>query len=136
MFENRVLRRVFGPKRDEVTGEWRKLHNEELNDLYSSQHTCTVRVIESRRMRWARHIARMGDKRDVYRDLVGKPERKRPLGRPRRRWEDNIKMDLQEVGCGGMDWIELARARDKWRALVNAVMNLQVPLYEENFLTS
>jgi hypothetical protein len=96
VFENRVLRRVFGPKRDEMTGEWRKLHNEELNDLYSSPNS--VRVVKSRRMRWVGHVARMGENRDVYRVLVGKPEGKRPLGRPRRRWEDNIKMDLLEVG--------------------------------------
>ena len=95
MFENRVLRRIFGPKRDGVTGEWRKLHNEELNDLYCSPNI--VRVIKRRRMRWAGHVARMGDRRGVYRVLVGKPEGKRPLGRPRRRWEDNIKMDLQQV---------------------------------------
>ena len=92
VFENRVLRRVFGPKRDEVTGEWRKLHNEELNDRYSSPNI--VRVIKPRRIRWAGHVARMGEGRGVYRVLVGKPEGKRPLGRPRRRWEDNIKMDL------------------------------------------
>jgi len=98
VFENRVLRRVFGPKRDEVTGKWRKLHNEELNDLYSLPNI--VRVVKSRRMRWAGHVARMGEGRGVYRVLVGKPERKRSLGRPRRRWEDNIKMDLQEVGEG------------------------------------
>ena len=125
MSENRVLRRIFGPKRDEVTGEWRKLHNEELNDLYCSPNI--VRVIKSRRMRWEGHVARMGERRGVYRVLVGKPEGKRPLGRPRRRWEDNIKMDLQEVGYGGMDWIELAQDRDMWRALVNAVMKLWVP---------
>jgi len=95
VFENRVLRRIFGPKRDEVTAEWRKLHNEELNDLYCSQNI--VRVIKSRRMRWAGHVARIGEGKDVYRVLVGKPEGKRPLGRPRHRWEDNIKMDLQEV---------------------------------------
>jgi len=106
VFENRVLRRICEPKREEVTGEWRKLHNEELNDLYSS--TNIVRVIKSRKMRWAGHVARMGEKRGLYRVLVGKPEGKRPLGRPRRRWDDNIKMDLQEVGCGGMDWIEPA----------------------------
>ena len=103
MFENRVLRRILGPRRDKVTGEWRKLQNEELNDLYSSPNI--VRVITSRRMRWAGHVARMGERRSIYRVLVGKLEGKRPLGRTRRIWEDNIKMDLQEVGCGGMDWI-------------------------------
>jgi hypothetical protein len=92
VFENRVFRRVFGPKRDEVTGEWRKLHNEELNDLYSLPNI--VRVVKSRQMRWAGHVARMGKDRSVHRVLVGKSEGKRPLGRPRRRWEDNIKMDL------------------------------------------
>jgi hypothetical protein len=124
VFENRVLRRIFGPKRDEVTGEWRKLHNEELNGLYSVPNI--VRVIKSRRMRWARQIARMGEGRGVHRVLVGKPEGKRPLRRPRHRWEDNIKMDLQEVGYGCMDWIELAQDRHGWQVLVNAVMNLQV----------
>ena len=122
VLENRVLRRILGPKGDEVTGEWRKLHNEELNDLYCSPNT--MRMIKSR-MRWAVHVARM-ERGEVYRVLVGKPERKRPLGRHRRRWEDNIKMDLQEVGCGNMDWIELAQDRDRWRAFVNAVMNLRV----------
>jgi hypothetical protein len=95
VFENRVLRIVFGPKRDEVTGEWRKLHNEELNDLYSLPNI--VRVVKSRQMRWAGHVAHIGEDRGVYRVLVGKPEGKRPLGRPRHRWADNIKMDLQEV---------------------------------------
>jgi len=99
-----------------VTREWRKLHNEELNDLYSSP-SC-VRVIKSRRMRWVGHVARMGERRGVNRVLVGKPEGKRPLGRHRRRWEDNIKMDLQELGCGVMDWMELAEDRDTWQALV------------------
>ena len=123
VFENRMLRRIFGPKRDEATREWRKLHNEELNDLYSSPNI--VRVIKSRRIWWAEHVARMGKKRFVYRVLVGKPEGKRPLGRPRRRWVDNIRMDLQEVGCGYMDWIGLAQDRDRRRAVVNAVMNLR-----------
>ena len=101
VFENKVLRRIFRPKRDEVTGEWRRLHNEELNDLYSSPNI--VRVIKSRRMRWAGHVACMDDERGLYRILVGKPEGKRPMGRPRCRWVDNIRMDLQEVGCGYMD---------------------------------
>ena len=125
VFENMVLRRIFGPRRDEVMGEWRRLHNEELNDLYSSPNI--VRVIKSRRMRWAGHVARMGEGRGVYRVLVGKPDGKRPLGRPRRRWVDNIRMDLLEVGCGYMDWIGLAQGRDRWRTLVSAVMNLRVP---------
>ena len=125
MFENRVLRKIFGPRRDEVTGEWRILHNEELNDLYSSPNI--VRVIKSRRMRWAGHVARMGEKSGVYRVLLGKPEGRRPLGRPRRRWAENIRMELQEVGCVYMDWIGLAQDRDRWRTLVSAVMNLRVP---------
>jgi len=120
-----VLRRIFGPKRDYVTGEWRKLHNEELNDLYFSPNT--GRVMKSRRMRCARHVVGTGERRGVYRLLLGKRDGKRPLGRPERRWEDNIKMDLREVGCGGMDWIELAQDRDRWWTLVNAVMNLRVP---------
>jgi hypothetical protein len=107
--------------RDEVTGGWRKLHNEELRDLYSSPSI--IRIMKSRRMRWAGHVARMGGKRNAYRLLVGK----RPLGRPRRRWADNIKIDLLKIGWGGVDWIGLAQDRDKWRALVNAVMNLRVP---------
>ena len=123
-FENRVLRRIFGPKRGEVMGEWRKPYNEELNDLYSQPNI--VQVINSR-MRWVGHAAHMGERRGVYRVLVGKPKGKRPFERPRHRWEDNIKADLQEVGCGGMDWIELAQDRYRWWALVNAVMNLWVP---------
>jgi hypothetical protein len=105
-----------------------------LNDLDCAPNI--VRVIKSRRMRWAGHVAHMGERRDVYRVLVGKPEGKRPLGRPRRGWEDNIKMDLQEVGCGGVDWIELAQGRERWQTLVTAVMNLRVPLNAGNFLTS
>ena len=124
VFENMVLR-IFGPRRNEVTGEWRRLHNEELNDLYSSPNI--VRVIKSRRMTWAGHEARMGEELGVYRVLLGKPEGRRPLGRPRRRWVDNSGMDPQEVGCGYMDWIGLVQDRDRWRTLVSAVMNLLVP---------
>jgi hypothetical protein len=119
-FENRVLRRILGPKRDEVTGDWRKLHNEELHKLYSSPNI--IRMIKSRRMRWEGHVARMGDT-----ILVGKPERKRPLGRQRRGWVDIIKMDLREIGWDGMDWIDVAQDRDQWRALMIMVMNLRVP---------
>jgi hypothetical protein len=111
-------------KRDEVTGEWIRLHNEKLNDLHSS--TNNLRVIKSRRMRWAGHVAYMGERRGVHRVLVGKYEGMRPPGRPRSRWENNIKTNLQEVGCGGVDWIELVQDRDRWRALVNAVMNLRI----------
>jgi hypothetical protein len=125
VFENRVLRRIFGLKRDEVTGEWRKLHNEELRDLYSSPSI--IRIIKSRRMRWAGHVVRMGEKRNAYRLLVGKSEGKGPLGRPRCRWVDNIRMDLGEVGWGDVDWIGLAKERNRWRALVNSVLNLRVP---------
>ena len=107
VFENRVLRSMFVPKRDEAKGEWRKLRNEEINELNCSPNI--FRVIKSRIMRWAGHVARMGEGRGVYRVLVGKPEGKRPLERPRHRWEDNIKMDLQEVGCGVMDWIEVVQ---------------------------
>jgi hypothetical protein len=125
VFENKVLKRIFGPKRDEVTGRWRKLHNEELRDLYPSPSI--IRIMKSRRMRWAGHVARMGEKRNAYRLLVGKAEGKRPLERSRCRWVDNIKLDLLGIGWGGVDWIGLAQDRDKWRALVNAVMNLRVP---------
>jgi hypothetical protein len=118
------VRRIFGPKRDEVTGEWRKLHNEELHNLYSSPDI--IRQVKSRGMRWAGHVARMGEKRKVYKVLVGKPEGKRPLGRPRRRWEDGIRMDLGETDLGGVDWIRLAQNRDWWRAVVSAVMNPRV----------
>jgi len=125
VFEKGVLRRIFGSKKDEVTGEWRKLHNEELNDMYCSSNI--FRVIKWRRIRWAGHIEHMGQIKGVYRILVGRSEGKSTLGRPRRIWENNIKMDLQEVGCGGMDWIELAQDRGRWRALVNAVMNRRIP---------
>jgi len=110
VLENMVLRRIFGPRRDEVTGEWRRLHNEELNDLYSSPNI--VRVIKSRRMRRAGHVARMGEERGVYRVLLGKPEGRRLLRGPRRGCVDNIRMDLQEVGCGYMDWIGLVQDRE------------------------
>jgi hypothetical protein len=118
VFENRVPRRIFGPKLDEVTGKWRKLHNEELNDLYSSPNI--VQVIKSRRMRRVRHAAHIWGSRGVFRVLVGKPKDKRPLGRPRHRCEDNIQINLQKVGCGGIDLIDLAWDRDRWWALVNA----------------
>ena len=108
----------------QLTGEWKRLLNEELNDLYSSPNI--VRVIKSRRMRWAGHVARVGEERGAYRVLVGKPEGNRPLGRPKRRWVDNIRMDLQEVGCGYVDWIGLAQDRDRWRRFVSAVMNFRV----------
>jgi hypothetical protein len=134
MFENRVLRRIFGPKRDEVTEGWRKLHNEELHGLYPSPSI--VRVIKARSMRWAGHVVRMGEVRGAYNILVARPKGRRPLGRPRRTWEDNIKMDLREIGFGDVDWIHLAEDRDRWRALVNTVMNLRVPLNAGNFLTS
>ena len=134
VFENMVLMRIFGHRSEEVTGEWRRLHNEELKALYSSPNT--VRVIKSRRMKWAGHLAHMGEERGVYRVLVGKPEGRSLLGRPRHRWVDNIRVDLQEVGCGYMDWIGLAQDRDGWRRLVSVVMNLRVPWNAGNFLTS
>jgi hypothetical protein len=125
VFENRVLRRIFGQKRDEVTGEWRKLHNEELRNLYSLPSI--IRIIKSKRIRWVGHVARMEAKRNAYRLLVEKPEGKRPLGRPRRRWVDNIRMDLGEVGWSDVDCFGLAQDRNRWRALVNSVLNLRVP---------
>jgi hypothetical protein len=134
VFENRVLRKIFGPKRNKVIEEWRKLHNEELNDLYFSP--TVFRVINWRRMRWAGQVAHMRERKVVYRVLVGKSEGKRPFGRLGHRWEDNIKMDLQEARCRGMDWIELVPDKDRWRALVTAVMNLRVPYNAGNFLTS
>jgi hypothetical protein len=113
-----------GPKGDEVTGEWRKLHNEELHILCSSPNI--IRQIKLRRMKWAGHVARMGEGREVYRVLVGKSEGKIPLGRPRRRLEDGIRMDLREIGWGNTEWIQLAQGRDRWRAFGNTVMNLRV----------
>jgi hypothetical protein len=124
VFENRVLKKIFGPKREE-DGSWRKLHNNELHTLYSSPHI--VRMIKSRRMRWAGHVACMGEGRGVYRVLVGRPEGKRPLGRPRHRWEDSIKMDLREIGIDGVNWIQLAQDRVQWQAFMNTVINLWVP---------
>jgi hypothetical protein len=124
VFENRVLRRIFGPEREE-DGSWRKLHNDELHSLYSSPNI--VKVIKSKTMRWTGHAARMGEGRGVYRVLVGRPEGKRPLGRPRSRWEDNIKMGLREIGIDGANWIQLAQDRVQWWACVNVVMNLRVP---------
>jgi hypothetical protein len=124
VFENRVLRRIFGPKRDE-DGSWRKWHNDELHSLYSSPNV--VRVIISRRMRWLGHVVRMGEGRGVNRVLVGRSEGKSPLGRPTCRWEDNIKMDLREIGIDGANWIQLAQNMVQWRAFVNTVMNLRVP---------
>jgi hypothetical protein len=125
------MRRIFEPKKDKVTGECRKLHNDELNDLYSSPNI--IRMIKSRRMRCEGHVARMRERRGVYR---GKPEGKRPFGRPRCRWQDNIKMDLQEVGWRDMDWIYLTLDRYKWRDVVNKIMNLRVPQNAGNFLAN
>jgi hypothetical protein len=130
VFVNRVLRRIFGPKRDEVTEEWRKLHKDELHNLYSSPNI--IRTIKSRRMRWAGHVACMGEKINAYRILVGKPEGRRPLGRPRRRWVDKTNLKILLIWTilkrwDGVDWVDLAQDRDHWRALVNTVMNLWFP---------
>jgi hypothetical protein len=124
VFEDSVLRRIFGPKRDDVTGEWRKLHNEELHTLYSSPNI--IRQIKAMGMRWAGHVACMGEERRVYRVLMGKPDGKRPLERPRHRWEDGIRMDLKEISWGVYKFIQLAQDRDRRQALVNMVMNLRV----------
>jgi transposase InsO family protein len=125
VFGNRVLRRIFGPKRDDLMGERRKLHSGQLHNLYSSPDI--IRHIKSRRMRWAGHVARMAGGEKMYRVLVGKPEAKRPLERLRRRWEDEIKMDLSEIGLGGgVEWIYLAQDRDLWRPMVNAVMHPRI----------
>jgi hypothetical protein len=123
VFENRVLRGIFGPKRDEVIGGWRKLHNEELHNLYCPPSI--IRMITSRRIRWVGHVARVGENARMI--LVGKPEGKRPLKRPRRRWKDNIKMYLRGIDWGGTNWIDLAEDRDQWKALVNTIINLRVP---------
>jgi hypothetical protein len=125
VFENRVLGRLFGPERDGVTREWRKLHNKELSDPQSLP--IVVRMIKSRRMRWVRYVARTRKRRGVYRFMMGNPDGKRLLGISRHRWEENIKMDLQEVGCEGVDWIELAHDRERQRVLVNVVKNIWVP---------
>jgi hypothetical protein len=122
VFENRVL--IFGPKREE-DGSWRKLHNDELHSLYSLPDT--VRVIKARRLRWAGHVARMGEGRGVHSVLVGKPEGKSPLGRPRHRWVDNVKLELRETGIDVANWIRLAQDMFQWRAFVNTVMDIQVP---------
>jgi hypothetical protein len=123
VFETRELKRIFGPKREE-DGSWRKLHNDELHSLHSLPNI--VKVIKSRRMRGVGHVARMENEKSVYRILVGRPEGKRPLGRPRRRWEDNIKMDLSEIGID-VNWIQLAQDRVQWRDFVSTVMNLLDP---------
>jgi hypothetical protein len=117
VFENRMLGRIFRPKRDEVTGGWRKLHNEELHSLYASPSI--IGMTRSRMVRWAGHVARMGRRGMHNRISVGKPEGKRPVGRPRHMWVDNIKMHLREIGWDGMDWIDLAQDRGQWKALVN-----------------
>jgi hypothetical protein len=124
VFENRVLRRIFRPKIVEVTGEWRKLHNEELHNLYSSPDI--IRQVKSRRMRLAAHVARMGEERKLFKVLVGKPERKSPLGRPKRRLEYGIRMDVREIGLGDVDWIRPAQDRDLWRAVLSKVVKLRV----------
>jgi hypothetical protein len=124
VFENRVLWKIFGPKRDEATEEWRNLHNGELHNLYPSPDI--IRQIKSRRMRWAGLVALTGEGRNLHKVLVGKPEGKGPLERPRRRWENGIKMDFREIGWGGMEWIHLAQNRDRWRAVVNAAMKPRV----------
>jgi hypothetical protein len=131
--ENKFLRRLFGSNRHEVAGEWRRLHDEELNDLYSSRNI--VRVIKSRRMRCEEHEEPTRERRDLHKVVVGKSGGKRPFGRHRRKCDFDIKTDLQEVGCGGMDWIELAQVRDRWKVLEKAVMKLQVPINAGNFLT-
>jgi hypothetical protein len=131
--ENRMLRRIFGPKREEVVGDWRRLHNEERRNLYVTPNI--IRMIKSR-MRWEGHVICMGEMRFAYKIFVGKPERKRPIGRPRRRWKNNIIMDLRQIALEGVEWIHLAQDRDQWRAIMNTVKYLRVPQKEGNFLTS
>ena len=126
-----MLRRIFGPKRDGVTGEWRKLHNEELSDLYCLPNI--LWVIKSKRMRWAGHVARMEEGRGVHKVLVGNPEGKRPLGRQKRRWKNTIMMDLEEVGRGYGDWMELAQDRESWLALVSTVVKFGGQLNAGNY---
>jgi hypothetical protein len=123
VFENKVLWRKFEPKRDEVMGGWRKLQNKELHDLYSLPDI--IRMIKL--MWWVGHVAQKGVKRNAYKLLAGKPEGKRPLGRPRPRWVNNIRIDLVDIGLGGLDWIGLVQDRYRWRELVSVVMNLHVP---------
>ena len=125
VFENKEHMKIFEAKRDEITGEWTKLHNAELHALDSWLNI--IRNLKSRQLRWAEHVARMKQSRNVYRVLVGKPYGKRTLGRPRRRWEDNTEMDLREVDCNPGDWIDLAEDRDQWPAYVRAAMSLRVP---------
>jgi hypothetical protein len=131
LFQNRVLRRIFGPKREEVAGGWRRLHNEELHNLYPSPNI--LKVIKSRRMRWTEHVARMVVMINTYKIFIGKFEGKKLLGRPRRRWEDNITLDLRKIGWKSVDWMHLAQVRGQWCALVNVVMSL--PQKAGDFLT-
>jgi hypothetical protein len=133
VFENRLLR-ICGPKREEVAGGWRILHNEELHNLYASPNI--IRVIESRKMRWAGHVAPMGDMRNAYNTLVGKSEVERLFRRPRHRWEDNIRMGIREIGWEVVDLMLLAQDKDQWRTHVNTVMDLRFLLKTGNFLTS
>jgi hypothetical protein len=121
---NTVLRRIFERKSEKVVGGWRRLHNEELRNLYAPLNV--VRVITSRMMSWAGHVAHTGEMRNSYNILAGKPKRKRPVGRPKCRWEDNIRMDITETGCEGVDWMHLAQDRNQWQVLVNTVINIEI----------
>ena len=133
VFENRVLKKIFGPKKEESAGQWRKLHNEQLYGLYFSPNV--IRVIKSKRMWWVGHVARIGDRRGAYRVLADAPGAKRPFCKPMHREDDNIKMDPQEIKCGGKDWSDLSQDRNRWWAFVNAVMNVQLAWNAGNFLT-